>query len=190
MKSILLPEKSLTSKDFAQNDYVVFGGTFDPFHEGHLGAMNRLLELFPLVVLAPTTENPWKTARPTSLELRIAMIELVVTSNALGLCDQLTKQGVYICRDGYQYAEELVKKFRAQRQGTLYWAVGEDIADQVKDWKEWPSLGVSSVVLPIEPIVHAADIRSGRAKVLPSLKEFVKKHSLYKRAATVDGDSF
>ena len=188
MKSSLLPVANCSATDFADDDYVVFGGTFDPFHKGHLGALQRLDELFSTTILAPTTENPWKDTNPTPLNLRVSMIELVVGNTTFRTSSRIDENGVYVYRDGYEYAEELVHLIREKRRGTMYWAVGEDIADEVKNWRNWTTLGVSSVVLPIEPQIHAADIRSGHAEVLPSIREFVRKHNLYTRAPELTGE--
>lgn len=166
---------------FGPDDYAVFGGTFDPFHEGHARVTKSLTTLFQRVFVAPTATNPWKAERPTPLELRREMIRLVLEFDGISVSVGDPAPGtVVITSFPYVYAEELVRELRSTQRGTLYWAVGEDSAAQVHLWRNWDSLGVPSIVHPIIEPVHAADIRAGTHDVHPALADYVRTHGLYR----------
>ena len=186
----LLEIEKCSSQRFAPEDYVIFGGTFDPFHQGHTAVVRALTGLFRRVFIAPTEANPWKAERPSPLTLRREMIRLVLEHEGIhaviGGCtapvDGSSSDGTakaIVTDIPYVYAEELVREFRRTLRGTLYWAVGEDSAEQVHLWRNWESLGVSSIVHPVVEQIHAADIRSGAKQLHPALVEFAKTHRLY-----------
>lgn len=56
----------------------LFGGSFDPFHVGHLAMIGAALEqrLADRVLLVPAGQNPHKPAVPTAAEHRLRMAEL------------------------------------------------------------------------------------------------------------------
>lgn len=175
----IIPIARLTHTDVSPVATVVFGGTFDPIHEGHLLALERLLEFFSKVIIAPTAANPWKDAQPTELSIRLEMVELAVQAE----CPHATRVEVY--RKPYRYAEEVVTDLRdhlptgPSSQALLWWAVGEDISEEVDKWRNWKSLDIPVVVLPIEPMVHASDIRKGLHAVLPCLEQYAIRNKLY-----------
>ncbi|HQH28811.1 MAG TPA: adenylyltransferase/cytidyltransferase family protein, partial [Oligoflexia bacterium] len=138
-------------------DYVVFGGTFDPIHEGHVNAVRRLARLFPLVIVAPTSQNPWKLdqAQPVPFALRVAMIQLALDAEEMPHIRDLTDFGIAVADKEYIYAEDAVRYFRALRPGKLYWACGEDIAHTIQHWRNWETLGVTTIVVPIEIDTHS-----------------------------------
>ena len=110
------------------------------------------------------------------LALRAAELPLI---GAPG--EQLSGQvGVYVYSEGYSFSEELVAKFRNLVAGTLYWAVGKDIAHEVEKWRNWSAQTVATIVVPIAPQIHASEIRSGEQELLPSIREYAAKRGLYK----------
>lgn len=161
------------------DDYVVYGGTFDPFHEGHLSVINTLTKFFQRIVIAPTAANPWKAEQSTPLPLRVQMIELVLQEENIPIVQTLDKEGVFICDEKYIYAEDLVAFLRSVLQGILYWVVGEDSAKTVTKWRNWEKLGVQVIVAPIVIHVHATEIRATGKGLHPALADFVRKHKLY-----------
>ena len=176
----LLPRHTVLTTQIAADDFVVFGGTFDPIHEGHLSIIRSSLELFSTVIIAATTENPWKPDKPTPIALRKEMIELVLAAESLPLTDEFGGKGVSIYPFDYQYSEEVVSELRSNTdRGKLYWAVGEDTAPEVPRWRNWTTLDVPVIVCPIVIELHATAIRAGTTAVHPALSEFITTHNLY-----------
>lgn len=166
----------LRAENIPSDSAVVFGGTFDPFHLGHLDVTRELLKFFKSVIIAPTSQNPWKTEQPTPLELRRQMIELILKAEKVS-------SGVELSSSSYVFAEELVQEFRTQRPGAaLYWAVGEDSADSVSRWRNWDNLNVPTIVCPIRINLHATAIRSGDRPIHPAIAALVKEKRLYESA--------
>ena len=58
----------------------IFGGTFDPVHDGHVGPVARAAELFRLerVIWVPARISPHKGEPPTDARHRVAMLALAL----------------------------------------------------------------------------------------------------------------
>lgn len=176
----LLARSAVSKSQIGADDFIVFGGTFDPIHEGHLSIIRSSLELFATVIIAATTENPWKSDKPAPIALRKEMIERVLAAEALPLTSEFGGKGISIYPFDYQYSEEVVTELRSHTErGTLYWAVGEDTAPDVPRWRNWALLDVPVIVCPIVIELHATAIRAGNSAVHPALTEFVTTHKLY-----------
>lgn len=169
----------LKKRRVSPSDYAVFGGTFDPFHPGHLSVVKTLLETFSEVIIAPTAQNPWKSGAPTPLPLRAEMIRLILSAEKVAFGSDIRRSSVEVDCFAYLYAEDFVNHSRAARSGELYWAVGEDSAGSVQRWRNWDKLGVTTVIVPVVIDLHATTIRIGDADVHPAIAAFVVQHGLY-----------
>ena len=49
----------------------------------------------------------------------------------------------------------------------------------MKDWRNWQSKEVMTVVLPIEIDAHAVLVRQGKALAHPAIRDFIREHGLY-----------
>jgi len=58
----------------------IFGGTFDPVHDGHVNPVARASERFGLarVIWIPARVSPLKGAPPTDARHRVAMVALAI----------------------------------------------------------------------------------------------------------------
>lgn len=175
----ILSYSDLPEGRISPEDAIVFGGTFDPFHTGHLSVVTSLLIRFRTVIIAPTTQNPWKTVNPTEITKRREMIKIVLEAEGIPSEEVINATGVVLFQKDYTYAEEVVNTLRKLLKGKLYWAVGEDGRASVKSWKNWEQLSVPVVVLPITEDIHATDVRSGSFSIHPALENYVRRHSLY-----------
>ena len=160
-------------------DVVVFGGTFDPIHQGHIDLVQTLRQYFSHIILAPATANPWKQRQPTRLSDRAEMIRLVCAYEAIPLVAAPSEPGVFLDAHGYTYVAEYVTGLRSSCSSRIFWAVGEDLAESVPKWKDWDTLGISAVVLPINLEIHATDVRSKREAPHPAIQEFCRQNRLY-----------
>ncbi len=167
----------------ANRSYVVFGGTFDPIHEGHISAIRNLLQQFDTVIVAPTERNPWKELPMTSLSKRVAMIELVLNAESLPFTfvSNELQPGLILSSITYVYAEELVQKFRHTFQGNLHWAIGEDQQESVERWRNWQTLQVPIVSVPIEIDIHSTAVRQGESLPHPAIRNFIDAEQLYRK---------
>ena len=63
-------------KECVKKNFFVFGGTFDPPHQGHIGVIRELKD--KTIILAPTFANPFKNKSKYSFEQRISMLKKVL----------------------------------------------------------------------------------------------------------------
>lgn len=150
----------------------VFGGTFNPLHQGHLIVAEFAAETLSLdlVLFAPVGQPPHKNGRNlAAIEHRIQMIDSSITDNSrfqLSLVD--------VERPAPHYSVDTVKRLKAQyEQSQLFFVMG---GDALKDFPSWhrPSEIVEYCRLavmrrpsskPVQPDMHEA--------VMPGLKHSV-----------------
>ena len=153
------------------NSFYIFGGTFDPIHEGHIGVLRELVG--KKIVIAPTELNPLKDKPTNSLANRIEMIEKVLSYEGIShqkLVRPLTCE-VYITDFAYRYVCDFADWWKKNHQGDLIWVIGPDLVDQVKTWKNWDSLGIKVYVAASHANdLHSSDIRSHRYPIHPALR--------------------
>ena len=123
------------SPDPANPSLLVFGGTFDPIHLGHLGAVSALRDALPVetVIWLPAGEPPHRPPPVASAAHRLAMLQLALAEQADCLID--TRE---LDRSGPSYTvlslEELREEYPDQ---PLCLALGLDAALGLTKWHRW-----------------------------------------------------
>lgn len=113
---------------------VVYGGTFDPFHNGHLSVARCLLEELAAdtVVIVPTG-RPWLRANPpvASPEARLQMAQLA-TQGEQGI----EVSDVDIIRPGTTYSIDTIADLRRIQgeEHEYFLAIGSDAAAELHRW--------------------------------------------------------
>ncbi|EGZ44146.1 nicotinate-nucleotide adenylyltransferase [Neisseria wadsworthii] len=116
----------------------LFGGTFDPIHNGHLHIARAFADELGLdtVIFLPAGDPYHKNTGRTLAKHRLAMTELAVADDerfAVSDCD--------IVREGATYTFDTIQIFRQQfPQTKLYWLMGMDSLLQLHTWSRWQSL--------------------------------------------------
>ena len=117
----------------------LFGGTFDPVHNGHLHIARAFADETGLdtVVFLPAGDPYHKPqATQTSAAHRLAMTELAAAEDArfaVSDCD--------IVRGGATYTFDTVQIFRQQFPAArLWWLLGSDSLMKLHTWKKWQTL--------------------------------------------------
>jgi nicotinate-nucleotide adenylyltransferase len=120
----------------------IFGGTFDPIHNGHLALARRFVELLRLteLVLLPAGQ-PWQKAGVSAPEHRLAMTRAAAES--------LTLDGVTITvgtdeidRQGDTYTVDTLAHWR-EREGadaSISLLMGADQLVKLNSWHRWEEL--------------------------------------------------
>jgi nicotinate-nucleotide adenylyltransferase len=130
----------------------IYGGSFDPFHLGHLVPTVRAQETFRFeaVFFVPAGSPPHKDTGPlTAVTHRLAMVAMATlpyknffTSDDEVFAPQPT------------YSVETVHRFRERfPDATLYFILGSDSFSQISTWDRWEEL-VDSVHLVVLHRAH------------------------------------
>lgn len=113
----------------------IFGGSFDPVHQGHLLIAEQFAEdmELDLVKFIPAKVSPFKLGyTPTSDKHRLEMLRLAVGSNPRFEVDALE-----LDRGGVSYTIDTVNALRGvEPDAEYYMLIG---ADSLKDFKKWKS---------------------------------------------------
>jgi nicotinate-nucleotide adenylyltransferase len=116
-----------------------YGGTFDPVHLGHVGAVHDLLaRLDPDAVrLIPCHVPPHRGPTGASAQQRVEMLRLAAAD--LGRCELDLRE---LDRPGPSYTVDTLRALRAELgEGTaLCWVLGSDALAQLDRWHQWERL--------------------------------------------------
>lgn len=115
----------------------IFGGTFDPVHNGHLRAAEEIGEFFSLekIYFVPVYIPPHKGNRQISdAEDRLAMVRLAIKGNSCFISSDIE-----VRRGGISYSidtiEVMEKKFKE-----LYYLIGIDAFSEIHTWHRYTDL--------------------------------------------------
>ncbi len=112
---------------------LVFGGTFNPIHYGHLRCAQAVAERedFDRVVLIPSAQPPHKpdTADVAPAADRLAMCQLAAEGNELfEVCD------IEMRRGGPSYTIDTAQELLRQGWETVHWLIGADMLLYLPKW--------------------------------------------------------
>lgn len=154
---------------------LLYGGTFDPPHNGHMNNLRAALALVQpdRALVMPAGTPPHKHASATPAELRLQMCAcFTVLSPAVQVSDWEIRRG------GRSYTVHTLEWLRGQDpDGALYLCVGSDMLLTFQEWYRWQdmlkmaALVVESRTGTDEAALHAAAAelkRPGAAFFLPA----------------------
>ena len=181
----------------------IFGGTFDPIHNGHLALARAALELCSLekILFVPAAHPPHRATGPrVSFEDRFRMVELACAGQARFQPSRI-EEGDHI-----SYSIVTIEKIQAHHPGMpLYFIIGADAFAEIRTWKRWTEViaSVDFVVagrpgayysvpdgarvhpLPMDVPVSSSAIRqlieagAGHLPVPPTVEAYILAHRLY-----------
>jgi nicotinate-nucleotide adenylyltransferase len=114
----------------------LFGGTFDPFHNGHLHLVKSLLaaKKFENLVVIPSG-NPYQKSGSASASDRLAMTKLALKDQAVAISD------CEIDRAGPSYAVDTIKEIKDSIHADKYtWVLGSDAFAGLASWNRFQEL--------------------------------------------------
>jgi nicotinate-nucleotide adenylyltransferase len=142
------------------------GGTFDPFHLGHLAvahAARRALRLDE-VRIVPASIPPHRTAPPrTSPAHRFAMVALGIANEA-----GLVADDIELTADGPSYTASTLTRLHSRgfRASQLFFITGADAFAEIATWRDYPGvLDLAHFVVVSRPGRGVGTLRAA----LPSL---------------------
>jgi len=127
---------------------LLYGGTFDPVHEGHLAIARAAgAALGAPVHLLPAADPPHRAPPGASAEQRATMLEL-----AVGCERGLRVDRRELSREGPSYTIDTLAEVRAELgpDEPLVWVLGIDSLLQLDAWHHWRSLFAHAHLLGVE----------------------------------------
>ena len=124
----------------------MFGGSFDPPHDGHrrlaLAALKALQVDFVWWLVAP--QNPLKAHQPGAMATRLAATRTCAAHPRFLVSDEETRLGT-------RYACDTIRALKARHPGVDFiWLIGADNLAQLHRWKDWQGL-MHEVPLAVYP---------------------------------------
>jgi nicotinate-nucleotide adenylyltransferase len=115
--------------------YAILGGSFDPVHNGHLGAALATLPLgYGRVILVPAYQSPFKPSRQgETAEERLLMLLSAISGDR-----RFTVDACEILREGVSYTIDTLRDMRERYQfdGKPALILGDDLAASFPQWKD------------------------------------------------------
>ena len=117
----------------------IYGGTFDPIHEGHLRSVSALAQVLSLqqVIIMPNNVPPHRPQPQASSEQRKQMVELAIRDRPLFQidCRELERQTP-------SWTVETLEAIRHEKgpHQPLAFIIGQDSLINLPHWHRWQSL--------------------------------------------------
>jgi nicotinate-nucleotide adenylyltransferase len=114
---------------------ILYGGTFDPVHEGHLAIARAVAAAFDEVVsLVPSADPPHRQPPGASAEQRAAMLDLAVAAD-----HRLRVDRRELNRSGPSFTIDTLAEVRAELgpDAPLIWVLGIDSLRELHTWHDW-----------------------------------------------------
>lgn len=112
----------------------IYGGTFDPIHNGHLALAATALEKLQLskVIFVPCGNPPHKEERiVTDANLRLNLIKLAICNN-----NNFQVSDFEVKEEGYSYTYKTLEVFKAMEPETEWFFLsGMDCLFDIEKWK-------------------------------------------------------
>ena len=129
---------------------VLYGGTFDPVHDGHIAvALAASHALDTEIALLPSADPPHRASPGASAEQRAAMLDLAVAGYP-----QLSVDRRELRRTGPSYTVDTLRAVRAEIGSSqpLVWLLGADAFHELNTWREWQELfALAHFVVAVRP---------------------------------------
>lgn len=117
---------------------IVFGGTFDPVHNGHLAVARAASAHFDADVhLLPAADPPHRPAPDVDADQRVEMLHLALHGEPRLYLDRRE-----LHRPGSSYSVDTLAELRAELgpDAPLAWLLGEDAFAGLSRWHRWREL--------------------------------------------------
>lgn len=117
----------------------IFGGTFNPVHNGHLQVARQALADHALdrLFVIPAARNPLKSDSPAPL----ACDRLLLLRAAFNGMPGVTVDDRELRRGGTSYAVDTVREIASENPGAeILFFIGADSADDLPRWKDYDEL--------------------------------------------------
>ncbi|HEY2344381.1 MAG TPA: nicotinate-nucleotide adenylyltransferase [Xanthomonadaceae bacterium] len=134
---------------------ILYGGTFDPVHAGHLAVADAAAALFDAEVdLLPSADPPHRAPPGANAQQRAAMLDLAIAGHPRLHVDRRELR-----RAGPSYSVDTLAEVRREigPAAALAWLLGADAFRDLHRWHRWRELfALAHLVVAVRP-GHALD---------------------------------
>lgn len=174
----------------------IYGGTFDPIHNGHLRVVVELIsrKVVDEILLIPAGEPRLREVAPIADGItRLEMCKLAIDDLPAGIKEKVSVSDIEINRTGPTYAIDTVEELE-KKGAELFWIIGSDAYAKIDSWHRANELqekvsfividrpGSKSDGLDIGALdISATEIRNDREVngTSPSVRKFITQRKLY-----------
>lgn len=174
----------------------IYGGTFDPIHNGHLRVIVELIsrKVVDQIILIPAGQPLLREDGPEADgKTRLEMCKLAINDLPSGVKEKVTVSDIEIKRNGPSYAIDTVEELEKSGDD-LFWIIGSDAYAKIDKWHRAEDLQekVSFIVidrpgdngdgLDIGALdISATEIRNDSQVngTSPSVRKFITERKLY-----------
>ena len=176
----------------------LFGGTFDPIHNGHLHVISSLIShhVVDKLLVIPAGDPQLRDAAPGATGAqRRQMCQLAINSLPADIRERIEVNPIEILREGPSYTMDTVEAVaQTYPDADLILVVGTDAYSKIDQWHradelkkrvefcviDRPDFPGKSTLNISALKVSATDIRAGRSDALPAaVAAFIKENNLY-----------
>ena len=141
----------------------LFGGSFDPPHDGHRLVAHAALRALKVdyVWWLVSPQNPLKSHPPKAVGRRLAAVQKLADDRRFIVSDEETRHGTF-------YAIDTVRALKtAYPHVSFIWLIGADNLSQLHRWKDWQGL-MREIPLAVYPRPGTAH----KAALAPAARAF------------------
>ena len=175
----------------------IYGGTFDPIHNGHLKVISQLLEkkIIDHLILVPAGQPLLRENSPiASGSDRRKMCQLAVSTLPLHISEHVEVNPIEILREGPSYAIDTVEAVRsAHPEDEIFLIMGSDAYSKIDQWHRADELhkmvsiicinrpGFTQHGIDVAALdVSASAVRAGLSADVPEIvAAFIGENKLY-----------
>jgi len=129
---------------------ILYGGTFDPVHNGHLAVADLASALFDAdVSVLPSADPPHRAPPGASAEQRAAMLDLAIAGHPRLHVDRRELR-----RAGPSYSVDTLREVRNEigPDASLAWLLGADAFRDLHHWRHWRELfALAHLIVVVRP---------------------------------------
>lgn len=167
-------------------DIGIFGGTFNPIHNGHLIVAEQIRERFNLarIYFVPSSVPPHKEGPILPGRHRMNMVRLATDSNP-----RFYFSSVEVDRGGDSYTIDTICEIRRKfgEGHNLYFIIGADAFKDISTWKDCHSLlNACKFIVISRPGVNLKKAQTDTSSLLADLKLDLVSKRIGKRKASED----
>lgn len=134
----------------------IFGGTFDPIHMGHIGIINKLIEMdMDKVIVIPTNVNYYKKNKTMYSYLKRVELCKSAVYNLKNVEVSSIEESI---RDDEGFADTLLKIKELYPNDEIYTVIGSDSFNYINKWRRWELIPrLSKIIVATRPNYTISD---------------------------------